>query len=236
MQCLLKCLLDTYIVPVHDHTLHWCALWTQHALQLDCWLVSSVKWCLKQRQCQGIDHIERSPSCRDYSNTLFNQISHRCHRICVMMAELSECGFKSRLRPRWLCPWARHFVIIASLHPGLNGYLWGQSWLLCLISPICTRELTWFQEWFMRLMSRDNNVMCLEHQFGRYVYYISPYYLLLLLLGVWLYTEHIVKLFIVKIILYLCPLWDLSRNQKHTINAHSILKFNTYLDVTCSCT
>ena len=32
---------------------------------------------------------------------------------------------------------ARHFTIIASLHPGVNWYLLGQSWLLCLISPIC---------------------------------------------------------------------------------------------------
>ena len=27
--------------------------------------------------------------------------------------------------------------IIASLHPQVNGYLRGQSWLLCLISSIC---------------------------------------------------------------------------------------------------
>ena len=59
------------------------------------------------------------------------------HRICVLMAESSECGFKSWLQPWYLCPWARHFTIIASLHPAVNGYLWGQSWLLCLISPIC---------------------------------------------------------------------------------------------------
>ena len=59
------------------------------------------------------------------------------HRICVLMAEWSECGFESRPRPWCLCPWAGHFTTIASLHPGVNGYLWGQSWLLCLISPIC---------------------------------------------------------------------------------------------------
>ena len=59
------------------------------------------------------------------------------HRICVLMAESSECEFESWLRPWCLCPWARHLTIIASLHPGENGYLWGQSWLLCLISPIC---------------------------------------------------------------------------------------------------
>ena len=75
-----------------------------------------------------------------------------------------------------ICPWAWHFTctIIASLHPGVNGYLWGQSWLLCLISHICAemaaielytpRELRWFQEWLMRLMSRGNNIMRLEHQ------------------------------------------------------------------------
>ena len=90
------------------------------------------------------------------------------HRICVLMAKSSECGFESLLRPWWLCPRARHFTIIASLHPGVNGYLWGQSWLLCLIyapkrqhlSCILPRELRWFQEWFMRLMSRGNNVQC----------------------------------------------------------------------------
>ena len=60
------------------------------------------------------------------------------HRICVLMAEASECRFESWLWPWCLCPWVRHFTIIASLHPGVNGYLWGQSWLLCLIiSPIC---------------------------------------------------------------------------------------------------
>ena len=67
------------------------------------------------------------------------------------------CGFKSR---SWhLCPWARHLTIIASLHPGVNGYLWGQRWFLWLISLwlhyifggtgcILPRELRWFKEWF----------------------------------------------------------------------------------------
>ena len=59
--------------------------------------------------------------------------SSLAHRICVLMAELSECRFESWLWPWCLCPSARHFTIIASLHPGVNGYLWGQSWLLCLI-------------------------------------------------------------------------------------------------------
>ena len=81
------------------------------------------------------------------------------HWISVLMAESSECGVRT--------PTAvlMYFTIIASLHPGVNGYLWGQSWL---ISPICAemaaielytpKELRWFQEWFMRLMSRGNNV------------------------------------------------------------------------------
>ena len=61
------------------------------------------------------------------------------HQICVLMAESSVCGFESWPQPWCLCPWARRFTIIASLHPGVNGYLWGQSWLLCLISPMrCT--------------------------------------------------------------------------------------------------
>ena len=65
------------------------------------------------------------------------------HRICVLMAESSECEFESWLRPWCLCPWARHFTIIASLHQGENGYLWGQSWLLCLISPVRRNGSSW---------------------------------------------------------------------------------------------
>ena len=85
------------------------------------------------------------------------------HWICVLMAESWECGFETRPRPRCLIMSlsnTRHFTIIAFLHPGVNGYLWGQSWLLCLISPMRRngRDLRWFQEWFMRLMSRGNNV------------------------------------------------------------------------------
>ena len=60
------------------------------------------------------------------------------HCICVLMAESSQCGFEPRPRYLHVCPWARHFTVIASLHPGVKGYLWGQSWLLCLISPTCT--------------------------------------------------------------------------------------------------
>ena len=65
------------------------------------------------------------------------------HQICVLMAESSECEFESWLRPWCLCPWARHFTIIASLHPGENGYLWGQSWLLCLISHMRRNGSNW---------------------------------------------------------------------------------------------
>ena len=38
-------------------------------------------------------------------------------QICVLMAESLECGFEPRSRPRRLCPWARHFTIIASPPP-----------------------------------------------------------------------------------------------------------------------
>ena len=65
------------------------------------------------------------------------------HRICVLMAESSEFGFESWLRPWCLCPSARHFTIISSLHPGVNGYLWAQSWLLCLISPMRQNGSNW---------------------------------------------------------------------------------------------
>ena len=88
--------------------------------------------------------------------------------LCSDGSESSECGFESWLRPWCLCPSGRHFTIIASLHPGVNGYLWGQSWLLSVwlalyapkwqqLSCILPRELRWFQEWFMSLMSRSNN-------------------------------------------------------------------------------
>ena len=56
------------------------------------------------------------------------------HWICVLKAESSVCGFGPR--PWCLCPWATHFTIIASLHRGVNGYLWGQSWLISP-GPIC---------------------------------------------------------------------------------------------------
>ena len=94
------------------------------------------------------------------------------HRICVLMAESSQCGFESWLRPRCLCPWARHFIIIASLHPEnkwvpcegrVGRYVW-----LALYAPkwqqlscVLPTELRWFQEWFMHLMTRGNNV---QHQ------------------------------------------------------------------------
>ena len=67
--------------------------------------------------------------------TWFKLIKQTMNQINLALTSLlvSECGFESRPRPWCLCPWARHFTIIASLHPGVNGYLWGQSWLLCLI-------------------------------------------------------------------------------------------------------
>ena len=77
---------------------------------------------------------------------------------------------------------------------GLNGYLWGQSWL---ISPICAvmaaielynshRELRWFQEWFTSLMSRGNNAPWAPLSWwirglfkSTYYYYYYYYYYLL---------------------------------------------------------
>ena len=35
------------------------------------------------------------------------------------------------------------FTRIASLRPGVDGYLWGQSWLLCLISPMRRNGSNW---------------------------------------------------------------------------------------------
>ena len=70
----------------------------------------------------------------------------------------TECGFESQ--PWHLCPWARHLIIIASLHPGVkwvpvraelvdehrpymrcNGSNWAEM----------------VQEWCMSLKSRGNN-------------------------------------------------------------------------------
>ena len=94
----------------------------------------------------------------------------------------TECGFESR--PWHLCPWARHLIIIASLlaTQGLNGYLWGQSWLTST-SPICAvmaaielytpQELRWFQEW---CMSRGNNAPWAPLSWWIRALYKSTYY------------------------------------------------------------
>ena len=81
------------------------------------------------------------------------------HWICVLMAESSECGFKPRLyhncfsppRSKWLPVRAELVVWLALYAPK-----WQQ------LSCILPRELRWFQEWFMRLMSRGNNVKCCD--------------------------------------------------------------------------
>ena len=59
------------------------------------------------------------------------------HQICVLTAESFESFATMEFQPRpWcLCPSARRFTIIASLHLGVNKG--GQSWLLCLVSSIC---------------------------------------------------------------------------------------------------
>ena len=105
-------------------------------------------------KCSTRDHRLKVP----FSASSFNEARHfngcfLCYgvswpsglvrRICVLMAESSECEFESWLQPWYLCPWARHFTIIASLHPEENGYLWGQSWLLCLISPMRRNGSNW---------------------------------------------------------------------------------------------
>ena len=45
-------------------------------------------------------------------------LSGLAHLTYVLMAESLECGFESQPRPWYLCPWARHFTVIASLYPG----------------------------------------------------------------------------------------------------------------------
>ena len=87
------------------------------------------------------------------------------HWICVLMAESSECGFEPWPLPWLHTHWARHFTIIASLHPGVNGYLWRQSWLLCLISPICAEmaaiELySYLQVWSLICKSVTMFIVC----------------------------------------------------------------------------
>ena len=99
----------------------------------------------------------------------------------------AECGFESR---SWhLCPWARHLTMIASLHPGVNGYLWGQSWFLWLISLwlhyifggtgcILPRELRWFKEWFKAKWPGVIMLKCHErHIRSHYYYYYYNYYM-----------------------------------------------------------
>ena len=71
--------------------------------------------------------------CKRFTNWSIVAERSSLYRTQVLVLAV-KCGFESR--PWHLCPWARHLIIIASLHPGLNGYLWGQSWLISP-GPIC---------------------------------------------------------------------------------------------------
>ena len=45
----------------------------------------------------------------------FCATSGRAHQTCILLAESLECVFES-----YLCPWAKHFTVLASLRPGVN--------------------------------------------------------------------------------------------------------------------
>ena len=103
---------------------------------------------------------------------------------------LAECGFESR--PWHLCPWARHLIIIASLHPGVK-------WV-----PV-RAELVDYPRPYMRCNGSNwavyspgswdgfrNDVwalwaaviMRLEHHLvGGYVRYISPYIIIIIIMN-----------------------------------------------------
>ena len=119
------------------------------------WLIFPVEW---KHVCTGLSFyvifdpnlkhesmVHSPPPARftDYQRVGLDMPwpSGSVHWICVLMAESLECGFEPRPRP-WCFMSLRHFTIIASLYPGVNGYLWGQSWL-CLISPMRWNDSNW---------------------------------------------------------------------------------------------
>ena len=128
-----------------DNALHWASFKGMYIISIDL-LVSIVKvqyWSCWQNCFFA---IYNNP------NPLFFRRPAQCrlHQLAKFSASdlcsdgwSSECGFKSWLRLWCLCHCASHFTIIASLHPGVNGYLWGQNWLLCLISPMRWNGSNW---------------------------------------------------------------------------------------------
>ena len=136
----------------------------------------------------------------------------------------AECGFESR--PWHLCPWARHLIIIASLHPGVK---WVPvrapvSWV-----PVGTCELVNWPRAYMRCNGSNwavyspgssdgfrNDVwalwagviMRLEHHLvGGYVRYISPHIIIEYFHGA---REIFLRLYLINIFL------DLNRQQVNT--------------------
>ena len=86
-------------------------------------------------------------------------------RICVLMAESSECEFESWLRPWCLCPWARHFTIIASLHPGEMGTCEGRVGCCVSYSPMRRNGSNWavYSQRAEMVSSVKCSVKCLSH-------------------------------------------------------------------------
>ena len=82
----------------------------------------------------------------------------------------AECGFESR--PWHLCPWARHLIIIASLHPGVK---WVPVYSPRSWDGFRNDLWAWWALW-------AGVIMRLEHHLvGGYVRYISPYIIIIIL-------------------------------------------------------
>ena len=98
----------------------------------------------------------------------------------------AECGFESR--PWHLCPWARHLIIIASLHPGVKwvpvrAELVDEPYMRCngsnwaIYSP---GSWDGFRNDLWALWAAV--IMRLEHHLvGGYVRYISPHIIIIII-------------------------------------------------------
>ena len=130
MKTLLFCLNCFYV--------NWCNVWLDQFIQddlLQCnitWnsLTSSPSTPPRLNQCwsQTLFSVELNPHpshqvhlkymiamyCVAYGVSWPSGLAYRT-QVLVLAA---ECGFESR--PWHLCPWARHLIIIASLHPGVK--------------------------------------------------------------------------------------------------------------------
>ena len=88
-------------------------LWVRimHLFYLPLWVVSGLK--LKKVYINFLFPI---------TSVYLDLLVHSLHIVALYRTQVlvlaTECGFESR--PWHLCPWARHLIIIASLHPGVK--------------------------------------------------------------------------------------------------------------------